>query len=350
MSNSKKTRNLPSWMSSRPKKTNDDDNAVSGPHNSSSSSSSSNLSKLMEGVVFVLSGFVNPERSTLRTQALEMGADFKQDWNSESTLLVCAFPNTPKFRQVQADQGTIVSKDWISECYTQKRLVEIEPYLMNVGKPWKITTSNQCSHDEKPSMPTKSQKLVLTGSPSNNKQAASAPSKSKTSYSIDELLPASRVKEWAIDDFKKTISWLQRQEEKPEPSEIKQVAAEGILTCLQDAIDLLDKRQGVEKLAENWGVLPHVVAELIKVDHDSTTFSKEDLCRKAKSCKKLYEEQLKKLDDESPTKNNAQKRDKKQKGKSKQTSTNPTEYDSDETIEMTVDEIDLAFKTVSSKF
>lgn len=63
-----------------------------------------------EGVVFVLSGFVNPERSNLRSQALEMGAEYQPDWNPDCTLLVCAFPNTPKFRQVEADCGTIVSK------------------------------------------------------------------------------------------------------------------------------------------------------------------------------------------------------------------------------------------------
>ena len=58
----------------------------------------------------MLSGFVNPERGILRSQAMEMGAEYQPDWNSRSTLLVCAFPNTPKFRQVQTDCGTIVSK------------------------------------------------------------------------------------------------------------------------------------------------------------------------------------------------------------------------------------------------
>lgn len=67
-----------------------------------------------EGVVFVLSGFVNPERGILRSQALEMGAEYRADWTSDCTLLVCAFPNTPKFRQVEADCGTIVSKVAIS--------------------------------------------------------------------------------------------------------------------------------------------------------------------------------------------------------------------------------------------
>lgn len=60
--------------------------------------------------MFVLSGFVNPERGILRSQALEMGAEYRPDWSSDCTLLVCAFPNTPKFRQVESDCGTIVSK------------------------------------------------------------------------------------------------------------------------------------------------------------------------------------------------------------------------------------------------
>lgn len=58
----------------------------------------------------MLSGFVNPERSTLRSKALEMGAVYKPDWTSDCTLLICAFPNTPKFRQVEGENGTIVSK------------------------------------------------------------------------------------------------------------------------------------------------------------------------------------------------------------------------------------------------
>lgn len=65
---------------------------------------------VQERVVFALSGFVNPERSTLRSQALAMGAEYQPDWNSNCTLLVCAFQNTPKFRQVEADCGTIISK------------------------------------------------------------------------------------------------------------------------------------------------------------------------------------------------------------------------------------------------
>ncbi|KAK8592650.1 hypothetical protein V6N13_063220 [Hibiscus sabdariffa] len=104
------TRNLPSWMSSRENESKSRGNKPNNAKGHDSSSNNTNFPKLMEGVVFVLSGFVNPERSTLRSQALAMGAEYQPDWNSNCTLLVCAFQNTPKFRQVEADCGTIVSK------------------------------------------------------------------------------------------------------------------------------------------------------------------------------------------------------------------------------------------------
>ena len=62
------------------------------------------------GVVFALSGLVNPERANIRETALQMGAQYRPDWTSDCTLLVCAFANTPKFNQVKNNNGTIVSK------------------------------------------------------------------------------------------------------------------------------------------------------------------------------------------------------------------------------------------------
>ncbi|KAK9282522.1 hypothetical protein L1049_005442 [Liquidambar formosana] len=212
-----------------------------------SSSGTGNFSKLLEGVVFVLSGFVNPERSILRSQALEMGAEYQPDWNSDCTLLVCAFPNTPKFRQVEADCGTIVSKEWISECYTEKKLVDIETYLMHAGKPWrKSNISHEASHGKEMTPPRKSQKQVEKKS--HAKPNASAPSKSGASNPAKEHFPPSKVKKWVIDDLNRTISWLESQEEKPEASEIKNIAAEGILTCLQDAIDSLEQKQDIRQM------------------------------------------------------------------------------------------------------
>jgi DNA-repair protein XRCC1 len=43
---------------------------------------------LMGEVVFVLSGFQNPERANLRDQAVKMGAKYKSDWDDSCTHLV----------------------------------------------------------------------------------------------------------------------------------------------------------------------------------------------------------------------------------------------------------------------
>ncbi|TXG69148.1 hypothetical protein EZV62_004083 [Acer yangbiense] len=371
-------RNLPSWMSSTEnrskshgKKTTDDDKneepkqaerhvkehtgsySKEAQHNkmsAASGSSATNFSKYLEGVVFVLSGFVNPERSTLRSQAIEMGAEYRADWNADCTLLVCAFANTPKFRQVEADCGTIVSKEWISECYNQKKLVDIESYLMHVGKPWRRSNNpNKTSREGSP--PSKSHK-VERGSQS--KPTASTSSLHRASNPAKEKFSPSELKKWVADDLNKTISWLESQEEKPEQSEIKQIAAEGILTCLQDVIDILEQNQDIRQITEQWQCLPHVVAELAKhvgTEKSSASLSKEDLCKQAKACKRVYEDELRRSESVTLKTKKKVKTDESGRGdngRKKATSSDVAGYDSEETIEMTEEEIDRAYETMTS--
>ncbi|CAK8535743.1 unnamed protein product [Lathyrus sativus] len=366
-------RNLPSWMSS---KDNDDDgNSGKKPildgdgeksseiesskkktkvqsenagKSSASCSESKGFDKLMEGVVFVLSGFVNPERGVLRSRAMEMGAEFKPDWNSNCTLLVCAFQNTPKFRQVEADCGTIVSKDWILECYNQRKLVEIDSYLMHAGKPWrKGSKSHEVNEEHKPSVPHKPSKHVDRES---SKATTSIKSKGKDIDGARKCFESSEVKKWALDDLNKTIQWLESQEEKPDPSEITKIAAEGILTCLQDAICSLEEKQDIGRGTEDWKFLPRVVEELAKLDAvgNNTSMSKEDIHKQALECKRIYEEELNRLDHESTKKSKINEQQRSKKGKTTAASSSAADYDSDDTIEMTEQEIDLAYKTLSS--
>lgn len=300
-----------------------------------SSESSNKSSKLLEGVVFVLSGFVNPERSTLRSQALEMGAKYEADWNNNCTLLVCAFPNTPKFRQVEADNGTIISKDWITECYSQKQLIGIEPYLLHAGKPWRhqsLTDSNPSSSKNKNKQVDKS---------TDSKPQASTLNKTEK-HAKNEFL-TSEVKKWAVDDMERTISWLDSQDEKPDPSEMKKIAAEGILTCLQDALDSLKQGQGLGKIMEEWSFVPRVIEELNKMDSVST--SRKDIYHQAIACKKIYEFEVGNLKDD--TTDRKQKRPKIEEGvKTENQTTDDVAYDSDDTIEMTEDEIREAFDNI----
>jgi len=75
--------------------------------------------KLFDGVTFTISGFQNPLRGDIRGKALEMGAKYKGDWDSQCTHLICAFANTPKFNQVKG-KGKIVTKNWIEESYRKR--------------------------------------------------------------------------------------------------------------------------------------------------------------------------------------------------------------------------------------
>lgn len=355
-------RNLPSWTSS---KENEGENSSKKPSldgkgekcsegdipkkPSASSLESKSFNKLLEGVVFVLSGFVNPERGMLRSRAMEMGAEYQPDWNSDCTLLVCAFPNTPKFRQVEADCGTIVSKDWILECYTQRELVEIDNYLLHAGKPWrKVNGSCEANEDKKPSVPKKSPKHVEREQPT--KSTASIKSKGKDADVARKCFEPSEVKKWAIEDLNKTIQWLESQEEKPDPSEMTKIAAEGILTCLQDAICSLEEKRDIRKGTEDWKFLPRVVEELAKLDvvRNNNKLSKEDLHRQALDCKSIYEEELNSFDHERKENSKVNKEQRSKTGRTNGMSSGAVEYDSDETIEMTEQEIDLAYKTLSS--
>ncbi|PKA46792.1 hypothetical protein AXF42_Ash015686 [Apostasia shenzhenica] len=338
-SHSSAKRSLPSWMSSidsrkKSQKRQNDVEASSHDQKESNTDNSSDadqnklgFSKLLEGVVFVLSGFVNPERSTLRSNALEMGGDFRPDWTSDCTLLVCAFPNTPKFRQVQSDGGTIVSKDWISESYNKKKLIDIEPFLMHAGRPWRryakqiqpaIDQENSLSDGlHKKARKEPSVKLI-------NDATSEFWQGGSFSY-IDNRCPPSQIKKWVADDLNKTILWLERQNEKPESSEMRSIAAEGILTCLQDAVDFLKKNEDIKAVIEQWMFVPRVVKYLVGLEggdlHDSP--SKKELCELAIKCKMIYESELKR-------------------------GVEPAEadFDSDETIEMTEEEIELACRQI----
>ncbi|KAK6173680.1 hypothetical protein SNE40_017088 [Patella caerulea] len=85
------------------------------------------FSKLMEKVIFAMSGYQNPYRGELRDKALEMGGTYKPDWGRGCTHLICAFPNTPKYNQVKG-KGKIVNKNWITDCYKQKKLLNWRKY------------------------------------------------------------------------------------------------------------------------------------------------------------------------------------------------------------------------------
>ncbi|XP_038623323.1 DNA repair protein XRCC1 isoform X2 [Tachyglossus aculeatus] len=92
--------------------------------------SGTEFGQVLAGVVVVLSGFQNPFRSELRDKALEMGAKYRPDWTADSTHLICAFANTPKYSAVLSRGGRIVRKEWVLDCHRTRRRLPCRRYLM----------------------------------------------------------------------------------------------------------------------------------------------------------------------------------------------------------------------------
>ncbi|XP_020522891.1 DNA-repair protein XRCC1 isoform X2 [Amborella trichopoda] len=278
---------------------------------------------------------------------MEMGAEYRSDWSPDCTLLVCAFPNTPKFKQVVTDCGTIVSKEWISECYKQKKLVEIDCFLMHAGKPWRKlkNSSLQVSPDQENALCGKRPKAVHGVPPPSS--SGSSVFKEKASESHKLPFSSSKVQEWASLDFNSTISWLQSQEEKPEPRELKRIAAEGILTCLEDAIDALKDKTDVARVIERWSSVPLVVKELAKLESKkigTNALSREEILEQAVVCKSIYEKELHHLEMLPMSDEKHEDDDEKT-----ELMTDDGGADSDETIEMPEDEVDQALKDIVSR-
>jgi hypothetical protein len=67
-----------------------------------------------------------------------------------SIVYSCAFPNTPKFIQVQQTrQGSIVNKQWIFDCHAQGRLLSEDNYrLIETNETTLKTNSNEVLHSK----------------------------------------------------------------------------------------------------------------------------------------------------------------------------------------------------------
>ncbi|XP_022222798.2 DNA repair protein XRCC1 isoform X2 [Drosophila obscura] len=95
------------------------------------------FNQLLRGVVLVISGIQNPDRADLRAKATAMGARYKADWESGCTHLICAFKNTPKYREVRG-KGKIVTRSWIEKCHAHKKYLPWRRYALDtdeVGQP-----------------------------------------------------------------------------------------------------------------------------------------------------------------------------------------------------------------------
>ncbi|XP_041427601.1 DNA repair protein XRCC1 [Xenopus laevis] len=140
------------------------------------SSQPMDLGRILQGTVFVLSGFQNPFRSDLRDKALEMGAKYRPDWTPDSTHLICAFANTPKFSQVKAAGGIIVRKEWVLDCYKKRQRLPQKQYLLGTAES-SSDEEDDSEEDEPPKAPQ--HKPHPDPSRTNHKKPSPSPAKVK---------------------------------------------------------------------------------------------------------------------------------------------------------------------------
>jgi DNA-repair protein XRCC1 len=120
-----------------------------------------------------------------------------------------------------------------------------------------------------------------------------------------------------------------------------------------DCVCLVNFNQDIGQGTEDWKFLPRVVEELAKLDavgNHKASISKEDIHKQALECKRIYEDELDRLDHESTKNSKINEEQNSKKGRTNAaSSSSAVDYDSDDTIEMTEQEIDLAYKSLSSK-
>ncbi|KAL5975183.1 hypothetical protein ACLOJK_031862 [Asimina triloba] len=137
----------------------------------------------------------------------------------------------------------------------------------------------------------------------------------------------------------------------PDSSDLKKIATQGVMTCLEDAIVALKENRDVHSVMEQWRFVPHVVEELSKLakaGSGSGSPSKDELYKHAIACKQVYQMEYDNVDAD-PAKSKKRKTSKAGDDKKKNTSDDEG-IESDETIVMTEEEIEVACRDLASKF
>lgn len=106
--------------------------------------------------------------------------------------------------------------------------------------------------------------------------------------------------------------------------------------------------QDIRQITEQWACVPRAVEELAKFDSSSAGSAKphKDLCRQAVTCKQIYELEYRNREDDELLKIKEQSA--RVSRKAGDVANDVAAYDSDDTIEMTEEEINRAYNAVAS--
>lgn len=183
------------------------------------------FTRLMEGVVFVLSGFQNPFRGELREKALEMGAKYRPDWTPDATHLICAFANTPKYSQVKSAGGIIVRKDWVLDCHKRKQKISYKRYLMD---------GPESSSESEMEVDDESEEEMNTKTPQKKEKQVTAKKTPQKKEEDDEYAGSTDVDEPGGDDDESAVDTEDELQRVEEERKQKKAATEGTVVKDED--------------------------------------------------------------------------------------------------------------------
>ncbi|KAG9509330.1 DNA repair protein XRCC1, partial [Fragariocoptes setiger] len=86
--------------------------------------------RILRGVVFAMSGLVNPKRAAIKDLAIAMGAKYSPNWGRSCTHLICGYKNTPLY-VAALGRGRIVREHWIVECHQEQMLIDWRTYKLD---------------------------------------------------------------------------------------------------------------------------------------------------------------------------------------------------------------------------
>ncbi|XP_069559857.1 DNA repair protein XRCC1 isoform X1 [Brachyistius frenatus] len=175
------------------------------------------FNRIMEGVVFVLSGFQNPFRGELREKALDLGAKYRPDWTLDSTHLICAFANTPKYSQVKSAGGIIVRKEWVMDCHKRKQKLSYKRYLID---------GVESSSESEMEVDDQSEEEVHMKTPQKQERQVT-PKKTPENRDDDEYAGSTDVDEPGGDDDDSAVDTEDELQRVEKESRVKKAAAGG---------------------------------------------------------------------------------------------------------------------------
>ncbi|KAL9653007.1 hypothetical protein ABK040_015522 [Willaertia magna] len=93
------------------------------------------IGSILKGCIFAISGIQNPERTTIRETALQMGAKYRPDITKDITHVVTPFfsPNNDRQREAHNAGAQIVKKEWVYDCMTNSRRMNEKKYSLIVS-------------------------------------------------------------------------------------------------------------------------------------------------------------------------------------------------------------------------